>query len=897
MFTLSFPSPACTLPVVGGKGANLARLAQAGFLVPPGFFVTTDAYCHFVTSNQLAPTIAAALASLGEHPDPLELEAASTLIRTAFARARAPHGLMDAVGCAWQTLAADAVAVRSSATAEDLPDLSFAGQQDTYLNVVGETAVMEAVIGCFSSLWTARAIGYRHRNHIAQESVALAVVVQAMVQSEASGVLFTANPLTGHREETVIDATHGLGEALVSGQVEPDHYVVETATGQIRSRTQGAKRVSIVSKPGGGVERVEETGVANWALPEDAVADLVRLGSAVQAHYGGEPQDIEWALAGGRLHLLQARPITSLFPLPPGLPSDPPALLFSFGAVQGMLDPLTPIGQDVFREISSDFARLWGFDYPPGAVPALHFAGERMWLRFDPLLRNRATAGIWRKLFPLIEAGSREPYAVVMADAGMQPLRALPKVETFRRLLPVLGPAVVRFAGTWGSPQRRCDEALAEVEALIARLEVQAAQVRSLAEGVAMARQMLDTIVPVFVHLLPVIASGIGAIYRMLALTERAGIPQSTTLGVLRGLPHNVTTTMDLALWEVARTLQASASTRSFVRETPAAELASRWLQRSLPAAVQTAADRFLAVYGMRGVAEIDLGRRRWREDPTQVFQMVQNYLEIADPESAPDLVFKRGEAVSAAATAEVVANVRNRLGAPQGRLTAFFVSRVRALAGLRETPKFTIIRIFGCIRQVLLVGYGELVAAGKLDAAEDGVFLSLRELEAAAAGYAIDWRALVRVRKSLYERELRRRQVPRLLLGDGRAFYGGAPAGTPALPNTRALQGTPVSPGIVEGVVHVVFNPHGARLAPGEILVCPGTDPAWTPLFLSAGGLVMEVGGLMTHGSVVAREYGIPAVVGVPHATDLLQTGMRIRIDGASGAIQVLKGVEPAAS
>ena len=268
---------------------------------------------------------------------------------------------------------------------------------------------------------------------------------------------------------------------------------------------------------------------------------------------------------------------------------------------------------------------------------------------------------------------------------------------------------------------------------------------------------------------------------------------------------------------------------------------------------------------------------------------MIQSYLRIEQAEQAPDAVFARGEVAAQRVIDELAAAVGKRpFGALQARLVYALAHRMRALAGLRESPKFYIINLFAIVRQGLLQSGAELVTQGVLAQADDLMFLHLKELKALAAGYAIDWQALVTERRALYDREKRRNQIPRVLVSDGRAFYEGMRA--TGADRAGVITGSPVSPGVVEGTVHVVFDPHTAQLAPGEILVCPGTDPAWTPLFLAAGGLVMEVGGLMTHGSVVAREYGIPAVVGVHQATSRLQSGQRIRVNGSSGEIELLQ-------
>jgi pyruvate,water dikinase len=296
----------------------------------------------------------------------------------------------------------------------------------------------------------------------------------------------------------------------------------------------------------------------------------------------------------------------------------------------------------------------------------------------------------------------------------------------------------------------------------------------------------------------------------------------------------------------------------------------------------------------MRGLAEIDLGRPRWREQPAPIISSLQSYLRIDDPGQAPDAVFRRsaGEAEKTAAGLARAARRSFVAGRLKARLVEALARRVRLMAGYREMPKFIIIRLFGVGRAALLDSGQALVERGTLRRADDLFFLRWAELRALAAGEERPWGELVAKRRERYRRETQRVQIPRLLLSNGRAFYEGIRRDNDAPPgDENILVGSPVSPGVVEGVVHVVFNPHDSQLAPGEILVCPGTDPAWTPLFLSAGGLVMEMGGLMTHGSVVAREYGIPAVVGVHEATKRLQSGQRIRVDGGAGAVEILNG------
>ncbi len=360
-------------------------------------------------------------------------------------------------------------------------------------------------------------------------------------------------------------------------------------------------------------------------------------------------------------------------------------------------------------------------------------------------------------------------------------------------------------------------------------------------------------------------------------------------LEIARSLPYNVTTEMDLALWQTAQNLRHESESARLFASTPAAELAARYLARELPPFAQGVIAAFLAKYGMRGLGEIDLGRPRWREQPEHIMQVLQSYLRIDDPAQAPDAVFARGKLAAAAAAERLEAAVRQVPGGVlKARLVRAAIVRYRALAGLREAPKFFAVRMMGLIRAGLLESGAALVAAGLLDAPDDLFFLYVRELEEIARLRTIPapLREQIAERRAARAREMRRKQLPRVLLSDGTCYYEGVRS---ADGDAGAIVGDPVSPGVVEGTVHVVFNPTGTQLAPGEILVCPGTDPAWTPLFLAAGGLVMEVGGMMTHGSVVAREYGIPAVVGVHDATGRLQTGDRVRVDGSSGVVTIL--------
>ncbi|MER6830585.1 PEP/pyruvate-binding domain-containing protein [Streptosporangium sp. NPDC000563] len=905
------------LPLVGGKAANLGVLTTAGLPVPPGLCVTTEAYRRVTERAGLEDVLAAlATTSAGDVP---ALNALAAKARELVLAAPVPDDIASAV----RDSAAGPVAVRSSATAEDLPDASFAGQQDTYLNVIGADAVLDAVRRCWASLWTDRAVAYRAANGIDHGAVRLAVVVQEMVQSEVAGVMFTANPVTGRRREAVIDAAPGLGEAVVSGAVNPDHFVVDTATGEITERRLGDKRLAVRSLPGGGVEHVEappvnpasRAGSAEDACVTDAqVRALAELGDRVERHYGA-PQDTEWAIdADGVLWLTQSRPITTLYPIPRhaepsaspppvagranaggagagegGSPDEPPGegtrIYFCFSLAQGLYRPITPMGMSAFRLLSSSAMEIVGIpvtDRVAGA-PVVAESGGRLFFDITGFMRGRVGRVAFPRLLDVMEARSAKV------------LRGLLDDPRFSVTQPSLRPPLrraVRIASRFRAPRRAVKALLnpasahRDVELLNARLRGELS-----APGGSTPIQRLDHVERVLSRqifpLLPTIAPAAVAGFAMLglaakALGERARPGELQT--VLRGLPHNVTTEMDLALWRVAVRVREDREATSLLLGTPAAELTERFRAGSLPGVAQKGLADFLSVYGVRAVAEIDLGLPRWSEDPTHIIGVLANYLRLEDPALAPDALFATG----AAEATLMIKTLSGRAGGLRGRFVRFALGRTRALAGLREMPKYALITALAAMRAELLAVGVELAARGLLADADDVFFLTFREarqaLDLPSSGGATRPAPaeLVARRREEAARELRRRHVPRVLLSDGTEPEA---VGVPA-PVDGALTGTPASAGTVTGVARVVLDPVGAHLEPGEILVCPSTDPGWTPLFLTAGGLVMEMGGANSHGAVVAREYGIPAVVGVRGATEHIVTGQEITVDGASGTV-----------
>jgi pyruvate,water dikinase len=869
------------LAQAGGKGANLGELLRAGFPVPDSFVVNTAAYDSFVAHNRLHETIARSLR---------EETGNGAAIRDAFQEAQIPYEVEQEILEMYRDrLGAGAVAVRSSATAEDLPGAAFAGQQDTYLNVVGEEALLDAVRRCWASLWTDRAISYRGRQGIDQRTVRLAVVVQKMVEAEVAGVLFTANPVTGKRRQAVIDASPGLGEAVVSGAVNPDHFVVETATGEIVERRTGDKRVAVLAAAGGGTRSVESNGSADLAsVSDEQVRELATLGARVEAHYGA-PQDTEWAIdKDGKTWLLQARPITTLFPLPEDAPENDDELrvYFSLNVAQGVYRPFTPMGLQAFKMVAGTALSviLGRPPHDPYAGPGfLSESTGRLFIDVTGALRGRP----WRRLLdlaarnvearaaPLLRDLHEDPRLSPVATSPWPVLRTMFSVVARRRLPLRVARALARPAAAW-------DRATSLVIELRATGEVPP-QTRAAERLDAAEHLLLEGPRGIPLHVVPGLAAGLLA--NALAARLLGDLAtEDEKRAVMGGLPHNPTTEMDLELWGLSQEAREDPASGSALRGKPPEELARDYREGALPPRLQANLAGFLGTYGHRGVAEIDLGLPRWSDDPTHLLGVLANYLRLEDPGMSPDAVFRRA-ALGAEEMAAELARRASRKGRLRGKLVGLFLGRARALMGMREMPKFCFVLLFSRVRKLLREVGEELAEAGRLEEAGDVFFLSLPEARAAVEGE--DLRSFVRGRRAEYEMEMGRKHVPRVLLSDGTepeaaSHKQDATAGAAE----GVLSGTPASGGAVSGPARVVLDPTGAHLEPGEILVAPSTDPGWTPLFLTAGGLVMEMGGAMSHGAIVAREYGIPAVVGVPDATERIATGQEIAVDGSAGTV-----------
>ncbi|MGY1691379.1 PEP/pyruvate-binding domain-containing protein [Geodermatophilus sp. SYSU D01105] len=837
---------ATELARAGGKGVGLARLRRAGLPVPDGFVVDAGAYRRFVAVSGLAPLVDRVTAGL-DGRDADALAAASATLRAAFEAAPVPGDLAGPVVAAWRRLGGGPVAVRSSATTEDLPGASSAGQQDTFLDVTGAEQVVDAVRRCWSSVWTARALAYRARQGTPSAAAAVAVVVQRMVPAEVAGVLFTADPLTGRRDRVVLEAVRGLGDALVSGRATPQRWVLD------------AGKHAVLDGPDGAVRPL---------LDDGHLRELADLGLRAATLSGG-PQDLEWAIADGRCWLLQSRPVTTLFPLPPGPPAGPGLRVYIplTLAAQGVAEPMTPAGNAAFTGLVTAVSSLWSLRRRPAreVPPWVSQVAGRLFYDITPLLasprlgrsladrmglKDPATAAVLREWL------DREGHRLVR-PRGV----ALPAGLTWWVAREV--PGLIAAAAAPVGARRR----------LLARAEDSVRRVRDEAAALTGPREQAEYVLATLPQRtldvawaqLPQVYVGLLAGALAAELCERWLGTSAGMEPVRRWLPHDPTLAMGTALARLARSCREAGEE---------------------PSETAPGMAEFLSTFGHRAPdREIDLGLPRFRDDPTYVVELVRGYLAAGDPGELIDRQ-RRGAEQAEAAARDLVAAVRRARGRLRALLLRAVLSRYRALAGLRERPKFDLVRVLALGRGLLQQVGAALVADGRLDDPDDVFFLDPADLRAAVEGTAPDLRERAGRRRQEYERELDRRVVPLLLTSDGETVYGPA---APAASAPGTLAGTGVSPGVHEGVVRVLDSPVGAALAAGEVLVAASTDPGWTPLFQLAGALVMEVGGVVSHGAIVAREYGIPAVATVPDATRRLRTGQRVRVDGGAGTVTVL--------
>ena len=881
------------LPLVGGKGANLGELLKAGVRVPWGFCVTTVAYEAIIAQ---APGFSGLLDELA----PLKMENSAKIseisgrIRTAIEAVPIPQDIAEEVARLLHETedvrvgqAADdpsdqadiPYAVRSSATAEDLPAASFAGQQDTYLNVISLPSILQHISRCWASLFTERAVVYRMQNGFDHRAVRLAVVVQRMVFPVAAGILFTADPVTSNRKIVSIDASFGLGEALVSGLVDADLYKVQN--GQVLSKKVPAKKLAICAREGGGTEQraLSPEKQNEQALPDERIIELAGIGRKIETHFGC-PQDIEYALCEDGFAILQSRPITTLYPVPQANDGKNHVYL-SMGHQQMMTDALTPLGASLFPKFFKNLT----------SAPMLE-AGGRLYLDVSSDLASP----VFRKTFIEGGLGSADPLiqkALQNVVKRTDFMKGLAKGKTSMGLsggsVGDLFKGVVKAfrayreddAALMPKITAKCDAFLLDMERRIGNVS-----------GTA---------------LFDFIDRDFAECYKTIVLENYgAGILSALTPGWLnknikkwlgeekiadflaQSADCNVTTEMGLDLLDVADAVRNYPAVLAYLRTAAIPGDGERFFEElaTLPGGPESteAIGQYLCKYGARCTGEIDIARPRWAENPAMLAPIILNNVDHFAPGSRKAIAEEKRRAVEEK-TAELTGRLRRLPGGrAKARKAAKQMSVLRHFVGFREYPKFAMMRHFLVYKRALLREAEALAQKGVIRDPDDIFFLRYDELRDVVATGRLDY-SVIRKRRTDHE-AFSKLTPPRVMTSDGEIIA--AEYDTDALP-ADALCGLPVSAGVVEGRARVVHKLEDAHMEEGDILVTAFTDPSWTALFVSIKGLVTEVGGMMTHGAVVAREYGIPAVVSVENATERIRDGQQIRINGTKGYVELL--------
>ncbi len=871
------------ISLVGGKGANLGEMIEAGFPVPSGFAVTTEAFTYFLSSNRLNEYINNELAGLGLS-ETVKIATVGEKIRKTIVQGFIVPEIADAIIDVLETKGKteSPFAVRSSATAEDLASASFAGQQDTYLNVIGKEAILNAVRSCWASLYTDRAIIYRIKNNFEHDKVFISVIVQELIRSKISGIMFTADPVSQNRNRVSIDASYGLGEALVSGVVSADNYIVNSETSEIIEKTIGSKKIKIASNDEGGtaVISLSQDDRDSYALNDEQIIQLIQLGKSIESHYG-KPQDIEWCMTDEVFFILQSRPITTLFPRASSPTWNKRHFYISFGRVQNMMLAFTPLGVSAIRT----FIPV-GKNHSNEESYYASYIGGHIYIDLTDLLTGFPIA---RKLVPrflsVVDQVMHDSVMELLSREEFQPQMKLGfKWAMVKRFFNLLFPILRKVPGSifWRDNsndridfETKLDKVFRENQLLLENASVGY-------DRIQVSREILGKVLS---HLkndgMSRILTGT---FSLILLKKWCHSPELDEhfKNIESGIGGNITTTMDLAVGDLAdlvamcpeiKQLQGYKSADDFINMLDTVEGTDEF---------KAAFKQFIECYGFRANGEIDIGNERWSENPASLLTTVfggGEKREIGGHRKHYEEKQRRS-----LESEKVIIQVANKIGGKAKKYAAKLLANYRNCFCIREHPKYYWMKHIGLIKKYIIEDASELVNKGIIEHSRDIIFLFWDEIESA---YNKDdsLKDLVTKRKLDHE-YYRSLNAPAVLTDEGEVIAVIKSAEN--IPD-GALSGSGVSAGVVEGYARVVLDPSKEEIHEGEILIAPFTDPGWTPLFIHAKGLVMEVGGKLTHGAVVAREYGIPAVVCVLDATKKIKTGQKIRVNGSEGIIEFI--------
>ncbi len=854
--------------LAGGKGANLGELSGIKAIqVPSGFCVTTKAYKKITESDRELNSLMRELARF-KAEDRGNIIAIAGKIRMVIENI--PIGediIQELTGHLTKFGEKCAFAVRSSATAEDLPTASFAGQQDTYLNIIGQQAILKHISKCWASLFAERAVIYRLQNGFDHDKVQLAVVIQQMVFPQAAGILFTADPVTGNRKVSSIDAGFGLGEALVSGLVNADNYKV--CNGVIIDKKVSTKKLAIYAlKDGGTKEQEIGPGQQNSAaLTDDQVLQLERLGRRIEEHFG-RPQDIEWCLADGIFYIVQSRPITTLYPIPE-MNDEENHVYVSVGHQQMMTDPMKPLGLSLwqltaFRPMFKAGGRLFidvtqQLASPAGKKMIINVMGEH-----DPLIKDALIAITERGDFIKPLPDDQSDLGRVKSSAGKSAVDILAQIENDTAIVAGL--------------IKRSETSVAELKQTI-RTKSGSDLFDFIPEDLQQLRKGLFE------------SKNMGAIMAAIDASTWLNENMKNWLGeknaadtLSYSAPNNITSEMGRELLDVADVIRPYPEIISYLQQVKDDNFLDGLLQFDGGQEARHAISIYLNKYGMRCAGEIDITKTRWSEKPTALVPMILGNIKNFE-RGAGNRKFEQGRQEALKKEQELLDRLKQLPdGEQKAGETKQMISLLRNFIGYREYPKYGIVNRLFVYKQALLKEAEKLVQANIIHKREDIYYLTFEELREVVRTNELDYQ-VISERKDEHKL-FEKLTPPRVITSDGEIIAGKYKREN--LP-AEAIAGLAVSSGVIEGRARVILNMEDADLEDGDILVTAFTDPSWTPLFVSIKGLVTEVGGLMTHGAVIAREYGLPAVVGLENATQLIKDGRRIRVNGTEGYIELL--------
>jgi pyruvate,water dikinase len=843
--------------LVGGKVFNLGKLITAGLPVPSGFCVTTTAFDLFLASCPRRTELSHLLAQCsGDEIG--RIAELSREIRSCLAEVHVPETVKDAVLSAWREAGGEqSLAVRSSATVEDAAGMSFAGQFESILNVRGADALLAAIKTCWLSLFSERALVYLARQRVPAEKVRMAVLVQEMVEASHAGVVFTADPLTGATDRFVVEYVSGLGEGLVQGTIQPGRVVVEKRTGRVLASPE------------------------NEVLSSATLENLCNLARQTE-HLFGSPQDIEWAQRDGGVFLLQSRPITTKAPVKTW---EDRQIWTNVNIGEVVPDVMTPITWSIMQSllgVVGSIFRLVGADVT--RAPLAGLVAGRLYSNANTSLAAVRPFSFLHKGLPdlaralggdLVEAYRQAPLTLSLEDLPDLGFRWPKYILSWPRIL---------FDLITHLPRRG--------DASMARLKNRTDELVRLDLGAMSAPELTHFCIRLFREAFKdwdlLYFAAQMAVLPVFKKACRDWLGESDlTLGgrlfaALGGMPD---AEAGLALWRLAVLAHADSDTEAAVSsEKIWPQVCARLCHTGHGRKFLAAWDAFMTEHGHHCRGELELFNARWSETPDYVLGVVRGYLRSmgqSDPlENQRRLAEERER---------LTVQCRARLKNPIKRwIFSHSLRRAQELTVYREKLKSQVVRQFAFTRRVLLVLGQRLHEQGGLSCRDDIFFLEVSELEPVTTGGAsFDWRERIESRRREYEKNLKL-NPPRIVNG---RFDPNAPAWPVANADAKFLTGIPVSPGIVTGPARVILRADDyEQVLAGEILIAPFTDPAWSPYFITAAGLVVEQGGILSHGSIVAREYGLPAVTNVLSATRIIRTGDLVQVDGNRGRVSVLK-------